>query len=261
MAQIITFTTDWHNSDYYIGAIKAAIISKLPEVVFVDISHNIESFSISQAAFVLKSSYSGFPKGTIHIIGVDSEPDKDGKILIAKYKSQYFICNDNGCTGLIFEDKPETVIIIKPGFAFEGSYFTELNLFTDLAVYIGKKGDISELGTVVEDVKRNPGLIAQIEPDMINGEVIYIDSYGNAITNITREIYDDYVAGTRFEILLNTNRIKTSEIHSSYKQVDSGKLVCIFNSLGILEIAVREGNASQLLNLSRKSAVRIRYKL
>ncbi len=261
MARIITFTTDWSNSDYYIGAVKAAIISRLPEVVFVDISHNIESFSVSQAAFVLKSSYSGFPAGTIHIIGVDSEPDRNGQIVIAKYKSQYFICNDNGCTGLIFYEKPETVIITEPGFAFEGSCFTELNLFADLAVYIGKNGDISELGQVADDVKRNAGLVAQIEPDMINGEVIYIDSYGNAITNITKEIYDDYVAGSEFEILLNTNRIKTSKIHLSYKQVESGKLVCIFNSLGLLEIAIREGKASQLLNLNRKSAVRIRYKL
>jgi hypothetical protein len=261
VARIITFTTDWNNSDYYIGAVKASIISKLQDVVFVDISHNIESFSISQAAFILKSSFKGFPDGTIHIIGVDSEPDKNGKILIAKYRSQYFICNDNGCTGLIFDEKPEIVALTETGFAFEGSCFTELNLFADIAVYIAKNGDLSELGKIVDDVKRNAGLEAQIEPDMINGEVIYIDSYGNAITNITKEIYDDYVAGTQFEIVLNTNRFKAFEIHTSYKQVESGKIVCIFNSLGLLEIAVREGKANQLLNLNRKAAVRIRYKL
>lgn len=261
MAQIITFTTDWHNSDYYVGAVKAAIISRLPAVVFVDISHNIEPFSISQAAFVLKSSFIGFPPGTIHIIGVDSEPDENGKLLIAKYRSQYFICNDNGCTGLIFDEKPEIAVLSETGFAFPGSCFTELNVFAQIATYIGKQQDITELGIVVDDVKRNAGLNPQIEPDMINGEVIYIDSYYNAITNITKEIFDEYVAGSKFDILLNTNLLKTSSVHSSYKQVERGEMVCIFNSLGLLEIAIREGKASQLLNLNRKSAVRIRFKL
>lgn len=260
MSRIITFTTDWNNSDYYVGAVKASIISRLPDCVFVDITHNIESFSIAQAAFILKSACKGFPEGTIHIIGVDSEPDKNGKILIAKYDSQYFICNDNGCTGLIFDEKPEIAVLTETGFAFEGCCFTELTVFSDIAVYLGKGKNISDLGDIVDDVKRIAGLNAQIEPELINGEVIYIDSYYNAITNITKEIFDEYVADKKFEILLNTNLLKTSEIHSSYKSVPRGELVCIFNSVGLLEIAIREGKASQLLNLGRKSAVRIRFR-
>jgi len=260
LGRIITFTTDWNNSDYYIGAVKASIIAKVPDIVFVDISHDIESFSVSQAAFVLKSVYKKFPAGTIHIIGVDSEPDINGKILVAKYDSQYFICNDNGCTGLIFEHKPEIVVIIETGFAFDGCCFTELTVFSDIAVYISKNENLKDLGNVVDDVNRYTGLTAQIEPDMINGEVIYIDSYFNAITNITKEIFEENVAGRKFEILLNTNLLKTDKIHPSYKSVDKGELVCIFNSLGLLEIAIREGKASQLLSLNRKSAIRIRFK-
>jgi len=260
LKQIITFTTDWNNSDYYIGAVKASIIAKIPDVVFVDISHDIESFSVAQAAFILKSVYKKFPADTIHIIGVDSEPDINGKILVAKYESQYFICNDNGCTGLIFEHKPETAVIIQTGFAFEGCSFTELNVFSDIAIYISKNGNLSDLGNLVDDVSRFAGLTAQIEPDMINGEVIYIDSYSNAITNITKEIFDEYVSGKKFEILLNTNQLKTDRIHPSYKSVDKGELVCIFNSLGLLEVAIREGKASQLLSLNRKSSIRIRFK-
>lgn len=260
MGRIITFTTDWNNSDYYIGAVKASIIAKIPDVVFVDISHNIESFSISQAAFVLKSAFKKFPAGTIHIIGVDSEPGINGKIIVAKYESQYFICNDNGCTGLIFEHKPETVVNIRTGFAFEGCSFTELNVFCDVAIYISKDENLGDLGDKVDDVSRFAGLIAQIEPDLINGEVIYIDSYSNAITNITKEIFEENLAGRKFEILLNTNLLKTDKIHPSYKSVDKGELVCIFNSLGLLEIAIREGKASQLLSLNRKSSIRIRFK-
>lgn len=261
MSTIITFTTDWNNSDYYTGTVKASIISKFRDVVFVNISHNIEHFSIFQAAFILKNTFEKFPADTIHIIGVDSEPDFDGKILIAKYKSQYFIGSNNGCTGFIFKDKPEIAVLIESGFAFNGSTFTELNLFADIAAYIAKGGDILDLGDQIEDVKRKSGLNCQIEPDIINGTVIYIDSYQNAITNITKDIFDEYVAGSNYEILINTNRLKINTICQSYKQVENGHIVCIFNSLGLLEIAIREGKAAQLLNLNRKSAIRIRYKL
>ena len=96
MAKIVTLTTDWNNSDYYIGAVKAAIISGCPDAVFVDISHNIEHFNWQQAAFVLGSVVDDFPAGTIHIIGVDSEPEGDMKVIVAKYKKQYFVCTDNG---------------------------------------------------------------------------------------------------------------------------------------------------------------------
>ena len=261
MAPIITFTTDWQNSDYYTGAVKASIISKCRDVVFVDISHNIEHYSVFQAAFVLRGVYEKFPAGTIHIIGVDSEPGKEGHLLITKYKSQYFIGNNNGCMGFIIDDKPELAVLVETGFAFEGSSFTELNLFADIAVFIAKNGDISELGEVIDDVKRSTGLNCQIEPGMINGEVIYIDSYQNAITNITKEIFDEYIGTTNYEILINTNKHKVDIVSQSYKQVESGHIVCLFNSLGLLEIAIREGKAAQLLNLSRKSAIRIRFGL
>ncbi|MFY9590445.1 MAG: SAM hydroxide adenosyltransferase, partial [Bacteroidales bacterium] len=87
----------------------------------------------------------------------------------------------------------------------------------------------------------------------------YIHSYQNAITNISREIFKDYVGDKIFEILINTNNITVSEIKQSYKEVDSGEIVCIFNSLGLLEIAIRDGKATQLLNLGIRSEIRIKY--
>jgi S-adenosylmethionine hydrolase len=259
LARIITFTTDWSNSDYYIGAVKAAILSKCSDVNFIDISHNIEHFSIYQAAFVLKSVYKNFPQATIHIIGVDSEPDKDGYILVAKYDSQYFISSNNACTGFIFEKEPEIAVLVNTGFAFEGASFIDLNIFSQIAAYIAKGGDITKLGESITEVKRKLSINCQIEPDFINGEVIYIDSYQNAITNISREIFDQYIGNQDFEILINTNRIKVSEIKMSYKEVESGEIVCIFNSLGLLEIAIREGKAAQLLNLGIRSEIRVKY--
>ena len=261
MSTIVTLTTDWGQSDYYIGAVKAAILSKVPDTVFVDISHNIESFSVAQAAFVLKSSYKQFPAGTIHIVGVDSEPDKNGKIIIISHLEQIFILNDNGIAGLLFGNEIKPAIIIETGFAFEGSSFTELSVFSNIAVIILKNGDVEKFGTKSIDYKRYPELLPSLETNIITGEVIYIDSYGNAVTNISKELFERNIGDTKFEIIINSNFYKSKYIYTSYKEVDKGDIVCLFNSLGLLEIAIREGSATQLLSLKRKSEIRIKYQL
>lgn len=261
MSNIITLTTDWKNSDYYTGVFKAAVLTRTPQAVFVDISHNISSFSIQQAGFILKSSYMNFPADTIHIVGVDSEPGKNENIVVAMYNDQYFICNNNGTLGLVFDEIPQKTVIIETGFAFDGSTFPELTIFADIVNYICKKGDISDLGESVGDIKRIPGFLPQIDINEINGEIIYIDSYYNAISNITKEIFKEYVGTSKFEIYLNSNLNKTDKIYNSYKEVNSGELVCVFNSLNLLEIAIREGKASLLLNLDRRAAIRIKYNL
>ena len=261
MSTIITLTTDWGQSDYYIGAVKAAILSKVQSAVFVDISHNIESFSVAQAAFVLKSTYKQFPPGTIHIVGVDSEPNKNGKIILISNLNQFFILNDNGIAGLLFGNEPKPAIIIETGFAFEGSSFTELSIFSNIAIIIMKNGDIEKLGVKSTDYKQFPELLPGLETNTINGEIIYIDSYGNAVSNISKELFETNIGDTKYEILINSNLYKSKYIYKAYKEVDKGDIVCIFNSLGLLEIAIREGSASQLLSLKRKSEIRIKYKL
>jgi len=258
---IITLTSDWKNSDYYIGAIKARIMARFPDTKFVDITHNIESYSISQAAFIVKNAYKEFPKGSIHIIAVDSEPDKNGKILVIQDHEQYFILNDNGSASLIFDTEPQKVVLIETGFGFEGASFTEYSIFSQLALFILKEGDISELGNISKEYKKTPELLPQLESDTINGEVIYIDSFGNAITNIHIDFFNENVADSQFEVLLNSNFYKSKKIHNGYKQVDKGEIVCLFNSIGLLEIAIREGNASQLLSLKRESEIRVKYNL
>ncbi len=261
MSKIITLTTDWKNSDYYIGAIKARIISKFPDTKFVDITHNIDAFAISQAAFIVKSTYKEFPEGSIHIIAVDSEPDKNGKILVIQHQNQYFILNDNGSASLIFNNKPQKVILIETGFGFEGASFPEHSIFSQLALFILKKKDISDLGTLSNGYLKTPQLLPQLESNTINGEIIYIDSFGNAITNIHIDFFKENVAESQFEILLNSNFYKSNKIYNGYKQVEKGEIVCIFNSIGLLEIAIRQGNASQLLSLKRKSEIRVKYNL
>ncbi|MDL2262207.1 SAM-dependent chlorinase/fluorinase [Bacteroidales bacterium OttesenSCG-928-I21] len=262
MADIVTLTTDWHNSDYYVGSIKAAIISRVPNAVIMDISHNIATFSRQQAAFVLKNTYKNFPTGTIHIVGVDSEPKIDGNIVVAYYEKQYFICNNNGILGIVFDKTPEIVVSIDVGNDYDGSTFPEFSIFSKIACYICSGSDIKQLGRVEDDVVRVSELMPQQNENEIVGNVIYIDSFSNVITNISKDLFENQgIAMSNFEILLNSNFHKTNKIHKSYNGVDRGEIVCVFNSLNLLEVAIREGKAASLLSLDRHSLVRIKYNL
>jgi len=260
MTKIVTLTTDWHNSDYYIGAVKATILSSAPDTVFVDISHNIEHFNWQQAAFVLGSAINDFPAGTIHIIGVDSEPKGDMKVIVAKYMKQYFICTDNGTLGIIFKDEPELAVAIDVGTGNEDCVFIEKNVFAEIAKFLLRGKDIRQLGEEIEDVTRYTDLAPQTTPRGLLGNIIYIDSYGNAISNISKEIFDNTIGDNDFEILLNTHSYKVTQIYQSYKEVETSEIVCIFNSLGLLEIAINGGSAKNLLGLRQDSQIRIDIK-
>jgi S-adenosylmethionine hydrolase len=110
--QIITLTSDWNKNDFYLASIKGRILSLCPDVTIVDVSHQIQTFNILQAAFVLKNSFRNFPDGTIHIIAVNSMADKDKALVLVKALKHYFISCDNGIFGLLLDEPPEKIIKI-----------------------------------------------------------------------------------------------------------------------------------------------------
>ena len=260
MTKIVTLTTDWGNSDYYIGAVKAAILASEPDTIFVDISHNIEHFNWQQAGFVLGSIVEDFPDGSIHIIGVDSEPEAGTKVIAAQYHGQYFIGTDNGIFGIIFKSVPELAVSIDVGSANEDCVFMEKNVFAEIAKFIMRGKDIRMLGTTIEDITRYTDTEPQTTARGLLGTIIYIDSYGNAISNISREKFDSVIGDKNFEILLNTHTHKTNRICASYKEVEPSEIVCLFNSLDLLEIAIRGASAKNLLGLRHDSQIRIDIK-
>jgi len=107
---IITLTSDWGLKDHYTGAVKGVILTKMPEVRIVDISHNIPSFEIEQAAFVIKNSYANFPRGTVHILGINTEESDTYAHTVVEVDGQFFIGTDNGIFSLIFDQNPDNLI-------------------------------------------------------------------------------------------------------------------------------------------------------
>ena len=110
---IITLTTDFGEKDHFAGAIKGAIYSELPEVRIVDISHSVSPFNVPEAAYIIQNAYSSFPKGTIHVIGIDSELNPENKHIAVKLDDHYFICANNGIMSMICSEiVPEKIVEI-----------------------------------------------------------------------------------------------------------------------------------------------------
>jgi len=252
---VITLITDWNHGDHYLGALKGKILGLMPEANVVDISHQVPAFGYIRAAFILRNSYPNFPKGTIHILGINSEARPETPHLIVFHEGHFFIGADNGIFGLLFNNYPVKAIRLK----FVNTTFPEYDVFAETAISIAKGENIDKLGTPYEKLFLPAPLLATIDNSVINGSVIYIDSYYNAITNITKEIFDKIGYHRRFEILVQSNFYKIIKINKHYHETPNGELLALFNSLGMLEIAINQGNAAELLNLNTNSLVRVKF--
>jgi S-adenosylmethionine hydrolase len=255
---IITLTTDWNSNDYYLGALKGKILSQCPDAVIVDICHQIQPFNIHQASFIIRNSFPNFPEGTIHMIGVNTEGGPDSPFLIIKYENHYFIGTDNGIFGLLFSAEPEMIISIKTKEKIPG--FSGISLLTDAACRLYKGVQPESLGTSVKSFKKRIPTRAAIDESVINGSVIYIDSYKNAITNISRELFERVGKNRPFEIFVRSNHYKIDRINNFYHETSPGEILAIFNSIGLLEIAMNMGNVAELLDLSVNSSVRVKFR-
>ena len=273
---IITLTTDFGEKDHYAGAIKGAIYSELPEVRIVDISHSVSPFNIPEAAYIIFNAYSSFPKGTIHLIGIDSELNEENKHIAVKLDDHYFVCANNGIMSMICaEIAPEKIVEINIHDKIETS-FPVLDVFVKVACHIARGGTLEVIGKQIDKIKPIKDVIPFVndEKTQIIGSVIYIDNYGNVVTNIKRKFFDTLRKGRDYEISARNYKFKT--IYNKYSDIvnfelpperrnDEGKGMVVFNSSDYMEIAVYKGNpetvgsASSLLGLELRDTVSINF--
>lgn len=249
---VITLTTEWQPNDIYNGIIKGILCSLCPGAVIIDNAHNITPFNISQASFVIRNTFDKYPKGSIHIICVHSEAQEGEDYLIVKAKDHYFIGNNNGIFSLILNIDPDEIIKIT-----HSSNNNELEIFAKAAsdIFSGKKP--AQIGKVIDKISERVPLRATIDKEVIIGSIIFIDSYGNAISNITREVFYRVFEKKRFRILISSNKNLIESISVKYSDVPVGDLLAKFNTLGLLEIAINGADLSELLNITTGSVIRV----
>lgn len=273
---IITLTTDFGEKDHFAGAIKGAIYSELPDVKIVDISHSVSPFNIPEAAYIIQNAYSSFPKGTVHIVGIDSEFSPENKHIAIKLNDHYFVCANNGIMSMISSEiVPEKIVEINIHDKIETT-FPVLDVFVKVACHIARGGTLEVIGKLIDTIKPIKNIIPFVneEKNQIIGNVIYIDNYGNVVTNIRRDFFESIQKGRPFEISARSYKFK--EIHHKYSDIinfdipedkrhDEGRSLVIFNSSNFLEIAVyksnREtvGSASTLMGLNMRDTVTINF--
>lgn len=255
---IITLTTDLGDKDIYQAALKGSILKVQPTVNIVDITHNIQAFNIQQAAFILKNSYYYFPEKTVHLIGIDTVYNKDVKYLAVKYRNHYFVGADNGIFCLMFGTDPDEMVEISIMQDLKFLHFPLTDIFVKAACHLAKGGKLTEIGEPVERVEQKTNLQPVIEKNLIKGVVIYIDSFQNVITNITKELFMKIQQGRRFILYFKRNEVIT-QLSWYYNEVDEGEKLCLFGISDHLEIAINKGNASGLLGLNLGDSVIIDF--
>jgi S-adenosylmethionine hydrolase len=249
---VITLTTEWKPDDIYHGIIKGKLCNLCPGVTIIDNAVGIPAFNISHASFIIRNTYSNYPKGTVHIICVHSEAIKGQNYLIVKAKEHFFIGTDNGIFNLILNSDPDEIVKIDNS---ENS--DELDIFAKAASSLLSGKKLSEIGKPFKNISERIPLRATIEKDVIIGSIIFIDSYGNAISNITREVFLRVFEGREYRVLIQSNKNYTDHILEKYSDVTVGEMLARFNSLDLLEISINGANVSELLDLSVGSVVRI----
>ncbi|WP_457610636.1 SAM hydrolase/SAM-dependent halogenase family protein [Lutibacter sp.] len=273
---IITLTTDFGTKDHFVGAIKGTIYSELPNARIVDISHHVSPFNITETAYILKNAYKSFPEGSIHIIGVDSELNSENKHIALKLDNHFFICPDNGVISLLASEiQPEKIVEINIHDRVKTS-FPVLDVFVKVACHIARGGTLEVIGKIIPKFKQIIELQPSVSADnnTILGNIIYVDNYGNSISNIHKKIFQEVGKGRDYEVI--ANRYIFKKIYTKYSDIvdfslpkeqrqKDGTRMAIFNSANYLEIAMYRSNSNtvggafSLLGLNYRDVLTVKF--
>ena len=274
---IITLTTDFGHKDYFVSAIKAALLQELPQSTIVDISHSISPFNHTEAAYILKNAYKNFPQGSIHIIGVDSELSLENKHLVMQFDGHYFIGANNGIFSLLLEEmRYERMVEINIHDTVLTT-FPVLEVFVKVAGHLSRKGALEVIGRPFEDLKILTGVkpVLHEAGHQLIGSVIYIDNFGNVVTNIKKQHFLSVQKTRPFTIFAQS--VKFTQVYETYaaainfdlpknQREEDGKKIALWNAAGHLELSIYKsnpqtvGSANSLFGLDFRTPIIIEFR-
>jgi hypothetical protein len=252
---IVTLTTDFGTADFYVGALKGALLSACPEATVVDIAHDLRPFDIVRAAFVLRQCWREFPEGTIHLVSVNHFADVAPRFVALRHESHYFIGPDNGLFSLCFGELPTEIYQLE--MRGNDSFFIK-KMFAEAVAHIADGRAFDEIGTLAEEVMQRIHLQPVVYPNAIRGTVIFIDRYGNATTNISAALFEGVRQDRQFTVHFKRHE-PLRRISRFYTEAATGEPLCLFNSAGLLEIAINMGNAAALFDLALDDTVQVEF--
>lgn len=252
--QLVTLTTDFGTKDYYVAQLKAGILGVNHQVSFIDVSHQIDTYDIMQAAFFVKNICNYSPKNTIHVCLVNNYYSQKYKLLIAKHEGQYYIAPNNGLLSLVFQDL--SVI-----YEIEEDKSPQKSLQGMVSHAIGCISNglpIDELGSACRNFVSKLELRPVITSTQIRATIIHIDHFDNVIVNLQKSEFQKVRAGRSFAIYYKQND-PIDEIRTHFGEVSPGEVICYFNDAGYLTIGINMGKASSYLNLHKNETIQINF--
>lgn len=257
---VIALLTDFGTRDHYAGTMKAVVLSICPDVTLIDITHDIPPHDVLTAALELAASYRYFPSGTIFLVVVDPGVGSARRGLAADTGDYRFIAPDNGVLTAVLKESParRTIELTERRYArptvsrtFEGR-----DRFAPAAGWLGKGVDLSALGRSAGPIHLLSIPEPSLSDDVLKGEVLRVDRFGNLVTNIDRKLFEKFVHANGIEIAAATHRI--GRVVGTYAEAGADEVCALFGSTDHLEIAVNAGSASDRLHLTRGAPVTIR---
>lgn len=247
---ILTLTTDFGLHGSYVAEMKGIVLSALPETVIVDVCHTITPQNVAEGAFVLERLADCFPNGTVHLAVIDPGVGTSRGLVAAEAAGQWWLAPDNGLLqGLLRERPPSRVVAIENPALWRSSVATTFHgrdILAPAAVHLLRGGAATELGADVEAARLVP--LADLEPITLpngfQGRVRFVDSFGNLITNIKKELLDSYSGW-----IVSAGGRTVRGMVSTYADNQNGDLISLIGSTGYLEIAVVNGGASRVLGV------------
>ena len=259
---LITLLTDFGERDWFVASMKGAILSIHPQVSIVDLSHQLAPHRIDEASYFLKSCYREFPEGTIHVVVVDPGVGSARRVITVKSAGYLFLAPDNGVLSYIFEaEQPVEVREIdqqkfrrkSPGHTFDGR-----DLFAPVAARLARLEPFESCGPVIGDYRTLPIAEPRWEQGILVGEIVYVDRFGNLITNLTpAHLEGARSVAKRGGLLIRIGERSIDGLVNSYSEGTAEKPSALINSDGRLELFLKESSAADLFRIGRGGRVEV----
>jgi S-adenosylmethionine hydrolase len=257
--QNITLTTDFGTQDWFVGTMKGVILGIAPHAAVTDITHEIPAGDIRAGAFALAASFRYFPKGTVHVVVVDPGVGSARHAIAVQTADYFFVGPDNGILSwALRHEKIKSIRRLTNAEFFlkqVSRTFHGRDIFAPVAAHLSRGVPMQKLGPPAKEFVRLRWPEPQIQRDAIEGEVVYVDHFGNAIANIDANSLRIF-CGRPCEVFSGRKRL--CAVGEFYQSVLVGQAVAVPGSNGFLEIAVNGGLAARKLDLCVGTALTVK---
>ena len=261
--QIITLTTDFGESDHYIACMKGVIYQHAPNAQIVDVTHFIQPHDVVHGAFVLRQVFDHFPDGTIHLAVVDPGVGTARRLIAVRYEGQIILSPDNGLVSLVHRDfameelrEISNTRLFRPEIS---ATFHGRDILAPIAGHLAQGMNLEHVGPLINQLEiLNLERPTPLPNGGLEGQVLYVDRFGNIISNISHADLEATGArsGGRFSVHVGPLRI--GPLRTTYGDVAAGEIVAIVGSTGMLEVAINQGNAAAQLRAAPGTIIVVR---